>query len=185
MGENDTTLESPGKPESLELDSLDLPSPDSKPPQEATPFTARLIDSASLPVPSKPPEEATTALAETRVRDWTELVNPADKFGSLVDASLDKINEIMLYQPTPGSDEYVDIIKTQATLAMGILNTASRVRDTELAKRVDDKLTGILEEVKRVSAELGLDSPVLPGRSARLSGKSPSAPAESEAPLPN
>ncbi len=100
----------------------------------------------------------------------------------MVDLSLDSIQQILTYQPVPGSDEYVDIVKTKATLSLGILNTASRVRDTELTKRVDDRLGQLLEELKRLEQDFGMR--VLPGKSHHTD-KSLSAPDESQEPSLN
>lgn len=55
-----------------------------------------------------------------------------------------------------GSDEFVDVMKTQATLATSIVSAAIRQRDGSLAKQVDDKLNLILEELRKKELEFGV-----------------------------
>lgn len=66
------------------------------------------------------------------------------------------MGEILQYEPVPGSDEFVDVLKTQATLATSIVSAAIRQRDGSLAKQVDDKLNLILEELRAKELEFGV-----------------------------
>ena len=49
----------------------------------------------------------------------------------------------------------MDIYKTQATIATSIMGVAARAKDGTLARKVDDKLNLILEELRSKELEFG------------------------------
>lgn len=50
----------------------------------------------------------------------------------------------------------MDIYKTQATIATSILGVAARAKDGTLARKIDDKLNLILEEIRAKEQEFGV-----------------------------
>lgn len=139
-----------------------------------------MLDLDDLPEPTPPPETpkrsagvrtlAEEALPETRddAEDYGDDKplrviegTPAQKMGTLLDLSLDKIGELLLYESVPGSKEYVDIFKTQATLATAVVGAALRSGDRSLQRETNDKLGQILDELRAMGKEF--DVPALTG----------------------
>lgn len=155
MGEDDTKKESPEQESpGLLLPDLDLPEvKTSSKSITSESFTVESLQEAELPVP----QETDSTPENDGVRDRTELVGSAgQKFETLLDLSLEKIGDILQYQTVPGSEEEVDIIKTQATLAASVVSASIRIRDGHLQRRMDNKLNLILEELKALQPQFGV-----------------------------
>jgi hypothetical protein len=83
-------------------------------------------------------------------------ITSSDQLTSLLELSLRKHKEILMLEPKPTDENYVAILRIQASVCEKIMSTQTKVDENVLRARNDSRLGDILAKIQEAKKELNL-----------------------------